>query len=121
MKHTLTRIATVLLVSLPLCAGADLKVSGVFGEHMVLQRGKPVPVWGWGEPGEQVTLQFAGQTIADTIDGLGKWQATLEPMPASAEPRTLVIESQATNQQLRITDVLVGDVFVLAGQSNMTW
>ncbi|MBT7298681.1 MAG: hypothetical protein HN849_04175 [Victivallales bacterium] len=120
-KHALTLIAAALFVSFPMLHGADLKLSGVFADHMVLQRQKPAPVWGWAIPGERVTVRFAGQSKSAVADAAGKWQLRLDPMPASAESRTLVAEARAAQQQLRITDVLVGDVFLLAGQSNMTW
>ena len=118
-----SKIAPALLLT-PFLAGlhaADFKLSGVFGDHMVLQREKPVPVWGWTTPADQVTVQFAGQAKTATADAAGKWLGRLDPMPASTEPRTLVITSRVTNHESRITDVLVGDVFLLAGQSNMTW
>lgn len=121
MSHTLAVIATALLVSLPMLQGAELRFSGVFADHMILQRQKPVPVWGWAPPGERVTVRFAGQSKSAAADAAGKWQLRLDPMSASAEPQTLVAEAHAAKEQLRITDVLVGDVFLLAGQSNMTW
>ena len=54
---------------------------------MVLQREKPVPVWGWTEPGEPITVQFAGQKKTTVADADGKWLVKLDPLPASAEPR----------------------------------
>jgi len=88
---------------------------------MVLQRDDPVPVWGWTTPGKQVTVQFAGQTKTATADATGKWQITLDPMEASAEGRTLTVQSTIRDPKSEIRNVLVGDVFLLAGQSNMTW
>ena len=102
-------------------AESDLQLSGVFADHMMLQREKPVPVWGWTDPGEQVTVEFSGQTKSATADASGKWLVKLDPMSASAQPDTLVVKSRAGDQELRVTDILIGDVFMLAGQSNMSW
>jgi len=123
MIRRISRVALAVFLT-PLPTGlhaADLELSGVFADHMVLQREAAVPVWGWGQPGEQVTVRFAEQTKAAQADATGKWQVTLDPMPACAQPRTLTAEARGTEQQRRVTDVLVGDVFLLAGQSNMTW
>ena len=84
----------------------------IFSDGMILQRDQPVPVWGWADPGEQVTVEFAGQTKSVKADAAGKWTTSLDPLPASAEPRTLHVGS------LDITNVLAGDVFQVSGQSN---
>ena len=107
----------VLSLFLPLVAAtalhAEVKLSKVFTPHMVLQRGMAVPVWGTAAPGEKVEVSFAGQTKSATADNKGAWQVKLDAMRFSAEPRTLTIGSQ------KIDDVLVGDVWVGSGQSNM--
>jgi sialate O-acetylesterase len=90
-----------------------VKLSKVFTPHMVLQRGMAVPVWGTAAPGEKVTVAFAGQSKTATADNKGAWSVKLDAHRASAEPRTLTIGSQ------KIDDVLVGDVWVGSGQSNM--
>jgi sialate O-acetylesterase len=99
-------------------AAADVKLPGVFGDHMVLQRGLAVPVWGWAEPGEEVTVRFAGQEKEATTDGLGKWTVRLEPVEANNEGRSLEIVG---SNKVVLRDVLVGDVWVCSGQSNMEW
>ena len=95
----------------------ELKLAAVFADHMVLQRDKAVPVWGWAEPGSQITIQFADQSKTATAADDGKWSAKLEPMPASAAARTLVAASKGAKAE--ITDVLVGEVWLGSGQSNM--
>ncbi|MBT4819012.1 MAG: hypothetical protein HON70_25105, partial [Lentisphaerae bacterium] len=129
MNH-IAKLAAVPFLTLFLAGlhAADLKLSGVFSDHMVLQRKKPVPVWGWATPGDQVTVQFAGQTKTVTVDAAGKWQVTLDPMPANADPQAMICtsslrdrQSKISNRQSAIKDILVGDVFLLAGQSNMSW
>ncbi len=110
MKSSLTLLSLLLLTS---ALHAEVKLSKVFTPHMVLQRGMAVPVWGTAAPGEKVDVSFAGQTKSATADDKGAWRVTLDSLKASAEPRTLTIGSQ------KIDDVLVGDVWVGSGQSNM--
>jgi sialate O-acetylesterase len=91
----------------------------LFCDHAVLQREAKVPVWGWTEPGAKVTVTFAGQTRSGIAGPDGKWTVQLKPMPASRESRTLTVASSASPTTLRINDVLVGDVWLCSGQSNM--
>ena len=114
----LTSLAAVLLLAVPLQA-ADLKLAAVFSDHMVLQRDKPVPVWGWADPGEKVTVEFAGQKHAATADAKGKWVVKLDPMSASEESRALVVRAETKKAELKVADVLVGEVWLGSGQSNM--
>jgi sialate O-acetylesterase len=109
---------SVLLVTLSLAPAvrADVKLPGVFGEHMVLQRETPVPVWGWAEAGEKVTVTFAGQSQTATADSAGKWSIKLAALPAAASPQTLKVQASNT---LEFSDVLVGEVWLCSGQSNM--
>ena len=85
---------------------------------MVLQRDIPVPVWGTAASGEEITLEFAGQKKSTKTDSGGKWQVTLAPMPASLEPHELVV-SASHGSRVSYHDVLVGDVWLCSGQSNM--
>ncbi|GGF06433.1 9-O-acetylesterase [Hymenobacter cavernae] len=82
---------------------------------MVLQRETKVPIWGWAEPGEKVTISFQGKTYSAAPGAGGKWQATLPAMPAGG-PYTLTIKGQNT---ITLEDVLIGDVWLASGQSNM--
>ena len=110
MKSSFTFCSLLLLAT---ALHAEVKLSKVFNPHMVLQRGMAVPVWGTATPGEKVTVAFAGQNKTATADDKGAWSVKLDSLQASAEPRTLTIGSQ------KIDDVLVGDVWVGSGQSNM--
>ncbi|MCF7730612.1 MAG: sialate O-acetylesterase, partial [Akkermansiaceae bacterium] len=83
---------------------------------MVLQRGMPVPVWGWGDPGEKVTVAFSGRSSSAVTDKEGKWQAQLPAMDACTTPQELRVTGR---NAITITDVLVGDVWLGSGQSNM--
>lgn len=91
----------------------------LFGDHVVLQRDTAVPVWGWTQPGAKVTVTFAGQTRTAVAGADGKWLVKLKSMRASAEPRTLTVTSTADQATETIHDVLVGDVWLCSGQSNM--
>jgi hypothetical protein len=98
-----------------------LQLSRVFNDHMVLQRDTKVTVWGWANAGEKVAVEFAGQTESATAATDGSWQVVLDPMSASANGRTLTVSAAASNQKLEIKDVLVGEVWLLGGQSNMSY
>lgn len=97
----------------------DLKLANLFSDHMVLQREQSVPIWGWAKPGENVTVEFAGQKANATADADGNWLVRLEPMPASLEGRELVVQASSASQKVNLTDVVVGDVWLCSGQSNM--
>ncbi len=97
-------------------AGHALELSSVFTDNMVLQRNKPVQVWGTVNPGEHVTVQFAGQSIATTADFEGNWIARLEPMSAQASPHTLSITSSG-GKEISLHNVLVGDIWLFARQA----
>jgi sialate O-acetylesterase len=113
-----------LLVLICTYARAEVKLASPFTDHMVLQRELPVPVWGWTDAGAQVTVEFAGQRKRVTANADGSWRATLEPLSASANPRELVVTSvgrEAKGGTLTLQDVLVGEVWLGSGQSNMAF
>ncbi|MDF7814126.1 sialate O-acetylesterase [Hymenobacter sp. YC55] len=116
MKTQLLGLLTILGVAAP--AHADVVLPRVLGHNMVLQRNKPLPVWGTATPHEVVTVTFAGQQQRTTADAAGKWQVTLQPLTASAKPAELVITGQNT---IRLRDILVGEVWLASGQSNMEY
>jgi len=97
--------------------GAGLCVSNVFQSHMVLQRDAPITLWGWADPGATVTAQFGGAEASATAGPDRAWRVVLPAQAASAAARTLSIRSGPST--LALDDVLVGDVWVLGGQSNM--
>lgn len=110
----------MLLVPLAPLHAAELTFAGIFTDHAVLQRGVPAPVWGWADPNEPVTVAFAGQTKTATADANGKWLVRLDPMPACAEGRELVVQSSSSeNRKATVADVVTGDVWLCSGQSNM--
>lgn len=101
------------------CPAARLTLPTVFTDHMVLQQEKHVPVWGTAEPGTIITVEFANQKKTATADADGKWRTDLEPMKASAEPQIMTVS--AGGQKTQIHDVLIGEVWLCSGQSNMQW
>lgn len=124
--HRIARVATVPLpiLALAVLVGAagtavrgEVRPAACFGSHMVLQREMPVPVWGTAAPREKVTVALGDVSAEATADAKGHWKAVLEPQEASAEPRPLVI--RGAKDEIRLDDVLVGEVWLCAGQSNM--
>jgi sialate O-acetylesterase len=91
----------------------------LFSDHVVLQREKAVPVWGWSQPGTKVMVSFAGQKVTATVASDGKWMVKLKKLSASAESRTLSVTNVTTHESAAVNDVLVGDVWLCSGQSNM--
>ena len=107
-----------LFVSLSLSSFAGVQLPKVFGDHMVLQRQQAVPVWGWEDPNVEVTVSFAGQTKSTKADEFGKWMLKLDAMEANKTGRELRVKGSSTKV---FKDVLVGEVWVCSGQSNMEW
>ncbi len=99
-------------------ASADVRLPKIFSNHMLLQRGLKAPVWGWADAGEEVSVQFAGQTKTTIADTDGNWSVRLASLEASGEGRTLIVKGKNT---VTLNDVLVGDVWICSGQSNMEW
>ena len=90
-------------------------VSPMFGDYMVVQRGKPNPIWGWTTPGQKVIVEMAGHTASGVAQADGRWEARIDP-PAPGGPYTLKISGPQT---VELHEVLVGDVWLCGGQSNM--
>ena len=100
---------------------AGIHLASPFTSHMVLQADARVPVWGTAAPGETVTVEFAGQKTSGVADVNGKWQVELKAMPPCSEPRELVVHGSAATpgEAAQCEDVLVGEVWLASGQSNM--
>jgi sialate O-acetylesterase len=94
---------------------AEVKLNGIFADHMVLQREEADPVWGTADPGEQVTVAFRDQKVSTAADEHGTWRCNLENL-ALGDPGTLTVRGKNT---VAVNDVLVGDVWLCSGQSNM--
>ncbi len=97
---------------------ADVVLAPLFQDGAVLQQGKPVPVWGTARPGESVEVQFQGQRKNAVAGTTGQWKIVLDPLPASDTPSEMRV---AADNNLKIADILVGEVWICSGQSNMAW
>jgi sialate O-acetylesterase len=115
MKRLLPVLPFLLLAPTALAA---VKLPAIFSDHMVLQSGVKAPVWGWADAGEKVTVSIAGQHASATAGADGKWMVRLNPLPES--PTATMFTVKGTNE-IVVNDVLVGDVWLCSGQSNMGW
>ena len=98
-------------------AWANVKLPALFSEHMVLQRDMKVPIWGWADPGEKVTVTLPNQKLSAVADEKGRWQVVAEPLVAGGT-MSLIVEGK---NRIHLRDVQVGDVWLCSGQSNMEW
>jgi sialate O-acetylesterase len=114
--HNLKILA--MLCVMPTWALAEVTLPSIFADHMVLQRNTPVPVWGKAARGEQVTIAIAGQSISTNANLNGEWMVKLAPMVPQAEPLSMTVTGSDEIPKT-INDILIGDVWVCSGQSNM--
>ena len=110
--------AILFALSLAAAASAAVSLAPVFTDHAVLQRDKPLPVWGAADPGESITVTFAGETVSTVADEQGQWSVALSALPANTTGQTLTVRGVNT---VEFTDILIGDVWLCGGQSNMEW
>ncbi|MFM8620013.1 MAG: sialate O-acetylesterase [Opitutaceae bacterium] len=108
-------VSTVLLANVA-ALRADVRLPAIFSDHLVLQRDVAVPVWGWADPGEKVSVAFGGRTVESVAGADGSWMAKIGPLTATATPGTLAVKGR---NEIVIHDVLVGEVWLGSGQSNM--
>ena len=119
MKHTcLTTLIAFFTFGSGSLSAADFRLASALSDHMVLQREKPVAVWGWADAGESVTVSFADQSKSVRAGTDGKWSLKLDALAASDVPRTLVVTGK-DGHKIEVKDVLVGEVWLGSGQSNM--
>ena len=118
LPPSLTLLAALALLTAT-AAHAEVRLASPFTSHMVLQCDARVPVWGTAESGEQITVEFAGQKKSVKAGADGSWRVDLKPMKASAESRTFVVSGSKTARPVQCDDVLVGEVWLASGQSNM--
>ncbi len=97
----------------------QLTLGAPFSDHMVLQRGKPIRVWGEAGPDAGVTIRFSDATRKAQADASGHWETSFPAQPANAEPQQLSVQFEA--ERVELQDILIGDVWLCAGQSNMRW
>jgi sialate O-acetylesterase len=113
--HTSLFLALALVTS---ATQAAVRLPQVFGDNMVLQRNVPVPVWGWAEAGERVTVAYGGQTKQTVAGPDGTWRLHLNALDASSTPAVFRVSG---SNQIELTNVVVGEVWFCSGQSNMAW
>ena len=99
-------------------AAADVTLPKVIGSHMVLQRDRPLPIWGWAAPGEDVTVKFDDAFAAAQADAQGNWKVVLPAVKADGKAHGMVISGK---NKIELDDILIGDVWVGSGQSNMEY
>ena len=95
-----------------------LRLPNVISDHMVLQQGKPVPIWGLCKAGAKISVIFQNQTLETTADSNGSWMVKLEPLAKTFEPQTLTVKA-STGEEIKVSDILIGEVWLCSGQSNM--
>ena len=99
---------------------AAIELGAPFAENAILQRQMAVPVWGWSKPGAKITVKFAGQTKTAAAGKDGKWMLQLDPLQANADPAEMVMSDNA-GRRVILKNILVGEVWLASGQSNMQW
>lgn len=100
------------------CAGAAVRLPAVISDHMVLQSGKPVAIWGLADIGEEVRVTFGGQQKTAKAGSNGKWQVSLDPLKANEQSQKLMVSG---SNSIEVNDVLVGEAWLASGQSNMAF
>lgn len=116
--RSFTLLPYLALLCLGVSAHADVIPATLFTDNAVLQRDKPVPVWGTADADEKVTVTFGAQTVETTTAANGKWRVELAPLAANREGTELIIKG---NNTVTLANVVVGDVWIASGQSNMEW
>jgi sialate O-acetylesterase len=111
-------LSVIALLGLVPVVHADVTLPSVIGSNMVLQRDRELPIWGWADAGEEVTVTFSGARQSTQAGADGKWSVKLPAMKASSTPAELTIAGKNT---VRLDNILVGEVWLCSGQSNMEW
>lgn len=112
-------LAAALVLGIASDASAELRLPSIFGHHMVLQRNIENPVWGWANPGTDVSVSFKGQTATAKADEEGRWQVKLAAHPGSSHALNMTI--RAGSDSITLSNIVIGEVWVCSGQSNMQW
>lgn len=112
-----TTLISLLVAGLAFVVRAEVTLPAIFKDHMVLQRDKPLPVWGWADAGREITVKFGPQTKTTKTGKEGRWKVVLDPLQTSNEPQNLMVSAQTSVAVVK--DVVVGEVWLCSGQSNM--
>ncbi|MEO0475529.1 MAG: sialate O-acetylesterase [Planctomycetota bacterium] len=119
IERTRQYLLAMVLIGACCTAQAELKVHGIFSDNMVIQRDKPIKVWGWAEHGESVHVKLGDKAAMTETNKHGEWSVTFDPQPANAKPQRLVVNTR--EEKIAYENIVVGDVWVMNGQSNMAW
>ncbi|MDB6127425.1 MAG: Sialate O-acetylesterase, partial [Verrucomicrobia bacterium] len=113
-----SRLGVCLLATFALAdrGRADVTLAPLFRDHAVLQSGRPLPVWGKADPGERVTVEFMHQRAASVADASGRWKVSIAALPPSSTPEKMIVSGK---NSVTVSDILVGEVWLASGQSNM--
>ena len=115
IKARIPRALVLVLLLLP-CTRAEVRLASLFADHLVLQQQQSNRIWGWDVPGTKVTVAFSGDKVETVAGADGKWLVRLRPHAANSQPQKMVVSGTT---RLEIRDVLVGEVWLASGQSNM--
>lgn len=120
MKRNILRVVAfgLILAGAVLSVRADVKLPRVIGSHMVLQQQRPVVIWGWADAGEAVTVALDGHSAQVKADDKGNWKVALPAMKADGKSHCLTVSGK---NKIELSDILVGEVWLGSGQSNMEW
>ncbi|MGE5742060.1 MAG: sialate O-acetylesterase, partial [Candidatus Aminicenantes bacterium RBG_16_66_30] len=119
MKRSATlALATALALGMPLVLAAQVRLPAVIGDHMVIQQDKPVTIWGWAGKAEPVTVLFNGQEKRAVAAADGTWRVVFDPLKAGDAPLAMTVRG-AKGPEVVVKDILVGEVWLCSGQSNM--
>ncbi|MFM7070698.1 MAG: sialate O-acetylesterase, partial [Planctomycetota bacterium] len=113
----LTAVAVAVAASFGSAARADVKLPKIFGNHMVLQQKSQVSIWGWADPGEEVTVTLNGASATAKAGDDKKWSLKIAT-PEAGGPHAVVVKGK---NEIKLEDVLIGEVWICSGQSNMEW
>ncbi len=111
-------LTSVIVMTLATAVEANVRVPAVIGNNMVLQKDIPLPIWGWADPGEEVTVTFGDKLMSVKADAAGKWKVTLPAVTEAGGPHEMFIKGK---NLIHLTNILVGEVWAGSGQSNMQW
>ena len=107
-----------LVFLIPFCSFAQLKLASVFGDHMILQRNKPIVIWGFNTPNSIVKIRFDSENREIITNSLGRWEVIF---PAKEVGAPLAMQVWDEDEKLEVKDILMGEVWLCSGQSNMEW
>ncbi|HET9746143.1 MAG TPA: hypothetical protein VFP97_10535, partial [Chitinophagaceae bacterium] len=113
------RSVSIIIFFFPLCLNARLRLAKIFSDNMVLQRDQPIHIWGGGVPGKNVRIDFGDQVAITQIEPDSTWSVELRPQKVNPDPQSLRVES--AGEKIVLRNILIGDVWLCIGQSNMEW